>query len=107
MTAVLEIRRRGRQVAGALLGCLLVAYFLFHTIQGERGLFAWVQLNQQISQAETENTRILNDRLAWENRIRLLRTEGLDADLLDERVRLVAGLGSRDEFVIYLSENAR
>ena len=103
MDLFLEIRRRGRQVAGSFLGGILVAYFLFHMVQGERGLFAWVQLNQQIDQEERENKNLLAERVAWENKIKLMRTESLDADLLDERVRLMMGFSNKDEAVIFLN----
>ena len=71
-------------------------------VQGERGLFAWVQLNQQIDQEERENKNLLAERVAWENKIKLMRTESLDPDLLDERVRLMMGFSSKDEAVIFL-----
>lgn len=103
MDLFLEIRRRGRQVAGSFFGGILVAYFLFHMVQGERGLFAWVQLNQQIDQEERENKNLLAERVAWENKIKLMRTDSLDADLLDERVRLMMGFSGKDEAVIFLN----
>lgn len=103
MDLFLELRRRGRQVAGSFFGGILVAYFLFHMVQGERGLFAWVQLNQQIDQKERENKNLLAERVAWENKIKLMRAESLDADLLDERVRLMMGFSNKDEAVIFLN----
>ena len=103
MDLFLELRRRGRQVAGSFFGGILVAYFLFHMVQGERGLFAWVQLNKQIDQTERENKNLLAERVAWENKIKLMRTESLDADLLDERVRLMMGFSNKDEAVIFLN----
>lgn len=103
MSVILEIRRRGRHVAGAILGALLFAYFIFHAIQGDRGFLAWVQLKQQIRHASAELAAAEAVRQAWEKRIALLRTDHLDPDLLDERVRLVTGFGRRDELVIYTS----
>ena len=103
MDLFLEIRRRGKQVAGSFFGGILVAYFLFHMVQGERGLFAWVQLNQQIDQKERENKHLQAERVAWENKIKLMRTDSLDADLLDERVRLMMGFSNKDEAVIFLN----
>ena len=103
MNIFLEIKRRGRQVAGSFFGGILVAYFLFHMVQGERGLFAWVQLNQQIHQKELENKNLLAERAAWDNKIKLMRSESLSADLLDERVRLMMGFSNKDEAVIFLN----
>ena len=103
MTFMLEIRRRGRHVAGSILGVLLFSYFLFHAIQGDRGLFAWVQINQQIRHASADLDRSINIRETWEKRIGLMRSANLDPGMLDERVRIVTGLGRRDELIIFHS----
>jgi cell division protein FtsB len=101
MSVVLEIRRRGRQVIGTILGALIFAYFVFHAVQGDRGLLAWIQVKQRIGVAEAQRTAGAAERTAWEHRIALLRSSHLDADMLDERVRRVIGLGLPDEIVIY------
>lgn len=101
MSFILEIRRRGRHVAGAILGALLFAYFTFHAVQGDRGLLAWVKLKQQITHAMSDLTATAEQRQVWEQRISLLRTGHLDRDMLDERVRVVTGLGKKDEIVIF------
>ena len=104
MSLMLEIRRRGRQVAGSILGALLFAYFMFHAVQGDRGFFAWVQIKQQIAHASNDLAASEAERLTWERRIELLRGEGIDPDMLDERVRALTGLGRPHEIVIFLDE---
>lgn len=104
MSFMLEIRRRGRHVAGSILGALLFAYFMFHAIQGDRGLFAWVQMKQQIGYASADLAASETQRQTWERRIVLLRDDRLDRDMLDERVRMVTGLGSKNELVIHDAE---
>ncbi|MBT3532388.1 MAG: septum formation initiator family protein [Rhodospirillaceae bacterium] len=101
MSFILEIRRRGRHVAGAILGALLFAYFTAHAVQGDRGLLAWVQLKQQISHATADLDATSTERDLWERRISLLHSDRLDPDMLDERVRVVTGLGRKDEIVIF------
>lgn len=101
MSFVLEIRRRGRHVIGTIFGALIFAYFMFHAVQGERGLLAWIQVKQQIAEAETQRSATAAERSRWEHRIALLRSAHLDADMLDERVRLLTGLGRPDDLVIY------
>ena len=103
---MLEIRRRGRHVAGSILGALLFAYFMFHAIQGDRGFFAWVQMKQQIGYASSHFAASEAKRLTWERRIALLRSEHLDRDMLDERVRRVTGLGKPHEIIIFDAEPA-
>ena len=102
---MLEIRRRGRQVAGSILGALLFTYFMFHAIQGDRGFFAWVQMKQQIGYASSDLAASEAKRQSWEKRIALLRDHQLDRDMLDERVRRVTGLGSRNEIIIFDAEH--
>lgn len=101
MSFILEIRRRGRHVAGAILGALLFAYFTFHAVQGDRGLLAWVQLKQQITHATADLNSSAAERGIWEKRIVLLGANRLDPDMLDERARLITGLGRKDEIIIY------
>jgi cell division protein FtsB len=101
MSVVLEIRRRGRHVIGSILGALIFAYFLFHAVQGDRGLLAWIQIRQRIVEAEAQHAITSAERASWEHQIALMRSSHLDADMLDERVRLVTGLGHKDERVIY------
>lgn len=101
MSVVLEIRRRGRHVIGTILGALIFAYFMFHAVQGDRGFLAWIQVRQRIAEAEAQHAATSAERAAWEHRIALMRSSHLDADMLDERVRLVTGLGHKDELVIF------
>ncbi len=101
MSVIHEIRRRGRQIAGPIFGLLLFSYFVLHAIQGERGLLAWLQIRQQIVLAEAKQATATAERAGWEHRIDLMRSENLDADLLDERARLLTGLGGDNELVIY------
>lgn len=82
------------------MAAMLAGYFLLHTFQGERGLFAWMQLRQRVAAAEAERDRLHAARLQFEARTRQLSNATLDPDLLDERVRAVTGLGRPDEFVI-------
>jgi len=100
MSIALEIRRRGRHVAGSILGALLFAYFLLHAIQGDRGLLAWVQLRQQVTVAEAGLAVSEATRKAWEDRIGLIGKGQIDPDMLDERARIVTGFARSDEIVI-------
>ena len=100
MSVILEIRRRGRHVAGSILAVLIFAYFLFHAVQGDRGVLAWMQVRKQIADAEAQRAVVHNERTWWEHRVALLRADGLDRDMLDERVRRVLGLARPDELIV-------
>jgi len=96
------LRRRARHVLVPVLGALLVAYFGYHAIEGDRGLLAYLALTQELKKAEISRDLIGADRQVLERRVALLRPEGVDPDMLDERVRLMLDLGRRDELTIML-----
>lgn len=95
-----EIRKRARHVAGPVLAISLFGYFAYHSVQGDRGLIAWLQLGQQVEIAQAVLEKVSRERSALEHRARLLRPDNLDPDMLDERARQVLSLSHPDEMVI-------
>jgi cell division protein FtsB len=87
VSIVLEIRRRSRLIIGPILGISLCAYFAYHLVQGDRGLMAWMRLNQQVREAKTTLAAVEAERSTLERRVDLLRPAHLDRDMLDERAR--------------------
>ncbi|MEO5373832.1 MAG: septum formation initiator family protein [Alphaproteobacteria bacterium] len=100
MMILREIRRRLRYVLAPLFGMGVVVYFSYHAVQGDRGLLAWWELNHEIQQAEQRLAVVSAERDALENRVRLLRPESLDPDLLEERARVVLNMGRGNDLVI-------
>jgi len=101
MIISLEIRKRAKAGAGPILGILADAYFSYHLIEGDRGLFAYLKLQHEIDRAEAVYQLTENEKQALEKRVALLRPENLDIDMLEERSRDVLGLAHPDEIVIY------
>ncbi|WP_374652869.1 septum formation initiator family protein [Dongia sp.] len=99
-----EIRRRLRQVALPLLGACLSAYFVFHAVHGDRGILAWLRLNQELKVATTEASQAAADRKAMERRVTLLSNTSLDLDMLEERARIMLNYAHPDDLVIFLNQ---
>jgi cell division protein FtsB len=95
-----KFRRRFRSVLGPLLGLSAIAYFAYHTVEGDRGLLAWWQLNRDIRVAEATLGDLQRERDALDRQTRLLRPDHLDPDMLEERARAMDDLGHDDEVVI-------
>ena len=76
---------------------LLLIYFVFHTIYGNRGLIAYFKLNQKLEKAYEELGSLRAERIENEHRARLLK-EG-DKDMLDEKARNILGVASPKEQV--------
>jgi cell division protein FtsB len=100
MGIALEINRRLRPAWLPFLGITAAIYFGYHFVEGQRGLIAWMSLNERIEAAQIEHEFLLNERLQAEHRVSLLGPAGLDADMLDERARAVLGLARKDEIVL-------
>jgi cell division protein FtsB len=94
-----ELRKRAGDIAGPVLGFCVVGYFAYHSIEGDRGLVAWLRLQDQIRTATAELSEQQAERKALERRVSLLKPESLDRDLLEERVRVVLNYARRDEIL--------
>ena len=66
---------------------LLIGYFAMNAYSGNYGLNAKQDLVVLIDDLTKELARAKADRAEWEGRVSLLRPEGLDPDMLDERAR--------------------
>jgi cell division protein FtsB len=107
VSIVLEIRRRARLIIGPVLGISLVAYFAYHLVQGDRGLMAWMRLNQQVREAKTTLAAVEAERSTFERRVDLLRSDHLDRDMLDERARVQLNLAGPNDTVIFAAPAGR
>ena len=100
MGLVREFQRRSRQVFLPVMGVCLIGYFAYHTVQGERGLFALHHLGQEVARAEATLSAVRERRQQMAHRVSLLRPDNLDPDMLEERARAVLHLIRDDEVVI-------
>lgn len=69
------------------IAAALIAYFGINAYTGKYGLNAQQELDQEIVLLTTELARLKAERLAEEKRVSLLRSDRVDPDTLDERVR--------------------
>ncbi|MDE0810519.1 MAG: septum formation initiator family protein [Alphaproteobacteria bacterium] len=100
-----DIKRRARHMVGPMLGCLLVAYFVYHSIQGDHGAVAWRQLDMLITEAETSLESLDSQRGALERRVKMLRPDSLDADLVEEQGRRLLNFSHPDDVVLVPQQN--
>lgn len=102
MAVVREIRRRARQIAPQVIAACVVGYFAYHLVHGERGLLAYLRLEQELAAAEQTREALAAERGRLEARVSLLRPEHLDRDMLGERARRLLGYARPDEMVVLL-----
>ncbi|QEX22253.1 septum formation initiator [Hypericibacter adhaerens] len=102
MAIRIDLRRYLRQIAVPLIGASLLGYFGYHAIQGDRGLMAWLTLKQQLRQADAQLASLQAEQVALANRVQRMSPSTLDADLLDEQMRLMLNYARDDEVIIML-----
>jgi cell division protein FtsB len=75
---------------GLYVGCaLVIGYFFVNAFTGNHGLRAQQDLDQQFAQLSDELDRLKAERIAWQQKVKLLKSESIDPDMLDERARAV------------------
>jgi len=69
------------------MAAMLLGYFGVNAFTGNHGLKARHELDAQVSALISERDRLRIERQRWEQRVALLKSDGLDPDMLDERAR--------------------
>ena len=87
---------------GVVIGCGLVAYFVYHGIEGSRGWYAHLAVEAELAAAEAELAQLRTERLALEQRVRRLSDGSIDPDLLDELARRHLSLVDPMDVIILL-----
>lgn len=95
-----ELKKRGGQISGPVVGMSVVAYFAFHAVQGDRGLIALGKLHGEVDQLQAQVLDVRDERMDIERKVFALRSDSLDPDLLEERARHMLGYGYGDETIV-------
>ena len=101
MTRLGDIAKRNQGRLVPVFCSLLLVYFGYHAIQGNRGLMAWLKLSQDVEDARQAVVETEAERAQLERKVALLRPDNPDPDMLDERARFMLSLARADEVVIY------
>lgn len=98
------VRRRLRAVLLPLglyaVSALVVGFFVNQAHNGSRGLEAKRELKRQAYVLQAERDGVRAERVEWERRVVLLRSDGIDRDLLEERARTLLGRVHRNDVVV-------
>lgn len=94
-----DIRRRATQFVWPSLSACVLAYFSYHLLQGDRGIFAWQTLEKNLAIREKELALLEGSHKHLEKRVYALRSH-ICPDLLDERAKDVLGYVHPNERII-------
>jgi cell division protein FtsB len=79
---------------------VLIAYFGFHALTGDKGLLSERTRAATLAKRTAELQRIEAERRDLEARVTLLRDDHLSRDLLEERARVLLGFADPRDYVI-------
>ncbi len=83
-----------------VLAALLIGYFAVNAYTGSRGLRARQDIEQRIAALTRQLDEAKAERAQWERRVALLRSDHLDADMLDERARALLDYANPRDLVL-------
>ena len=94
----------GRRVGS--FACLFIMLYLgFHALTGEHGALALFRESHKLDVLKAELDDIKAKNASLELKVRLLSSDSLDLDMLDQQVRKVLGVAGRNETVYFFSDN--
>ena len=89
-----------------IIGGLAISYFVVHSFHGDRGLIAWMQIENEVEIARANLAMVADERQQLETRVARLHSKGIDLDMLEEQTRLMTGLVYPGEVILITNEDA-
>ena len=81
---------------------LVIGYFGVNAYTGNHGLLARQTLEEQSAELSGELARLKAERVEWERRVALLKSDKLDPDTLDELARAMLNFVNPRDLVLFL-----
>ena len=92
--------KRTLNIAATILGACIVGYFLYHTVEGERGWFAMLRLKNEVAAAQNRLSQLQQEHRDLDHEVQLMRPSSIDPDLLDEKSREMLGYSKSNEIIV-------
>lgn len=99
-----NLQRLSQKALSPFLALSVVGYFIYHSIQGDRGILAWAQLQERLLHTQSQLEGLIKEREGLEEKVQALGPH-INRDLLDQQVRLQLGYTHPHEVVILRPDN--
>lgn len=86
---------------GYFIGFSVIAYFIFCTVFGPKGLLEYNALKSQVANKESIKQDLISKMQVKQNMVEGMNLNSLDVDLLDEQARKVLGYAGKNEVIVY------
>ena len=102
-----ELTRKARAAIAPTLFLVVAGYFAWNATRGDLGLQAYMRRQHDFQAAQTSLARAEAEVKSWEQLVRSLRSNHLDTDALDERVRAMLNRADPADIVVPYGPNNR
>ena len=101
------IPKRTWQSAASVIGACIVGYFLYHTIQGDRGWLAMLRLQNEVTASQNNLSQLQQENKELAHRVQLMRPGSMDPDLLDEKSREMLDYSKPNEIIVLTPQDQK
>lgn len=101
MSSNSPVIRRLKQAVAPVIAFTVMAYFIFHSVEGERGLLTYWSMQDRVAEIADVLDETTERRKVLEQHVMSLRAAHLDPDLLDERARAMLNAAHPDDLIIF------
>lgn len=99
--AVMRVTRRWLRRHWHLMGAfLLLVYFAYHGIHGNRGLLAWVDKSRELEARKVELAGLNSEIDDLQAKVVAMQPDRVDPDLLEEKLRELGYIAKGESIVI-------
>ena len=79
---------------------VLFIYFLVHILSGNHGWFSWRSLEAELEESHKVLAVLEEEEQKLQNKVKRMRPETLDRDLLDEKAREMLNVADEQDMVV-------
>ncbi|MFN7663055.1 MAG: FtsB family cell division protein [Alphaproteobacteria bacterium] len=79
---------------------ILFIYFFVHILSGAHGWFSWRSLERELEESRKVLEVLEDEEQRLQNKVKRMRPESLDQDLLDEKAREMLNVADEKDMVV-------
>jgi cell division protein FtsB len=84
-----------------LLGAvLMLAYFGYHAVHGQRGLLAWLDVSRELQRSRTELALLQTETGDLQAKVDALQPDRSDPDLVESELRRLGYIGQGEKVIL-------
>ena len=83
-----------------LLATLLLVYFAYHAVHGQRGLLAWLEKSRQLEVTQHDIASLQREHQELSGRVERLAKDAIDPDMLEEELRKLGFVSPDQDLVL-------